>query len=158
MSKKPNILEQFQQEQLDKYMFAKATAPHPERDAYAAILAQRAQRAEALQQHAPMEPAQGGGDQILASGPSPNGGVEMLVKKSGGVVGLLMPDMPQVKNTLRGPKMYKPAMPLELPLVRRTAPTRMQMEIWRLFNRPIQPALLLFQGRFNTAAREINLW
>jgi hypothetical protein len=154
MSKGPNILEQFQQEQLDRYMFAKATAPHPEREAYRAILGQRAQR----ETGAPLlAPAHGGGDQILASGPSPNGGVEMLVRKSDGVVVLLLPDMPQVKNTPKGPKMYKPAMPLELPLVRRTAPKLSYLVIHRAFGWHVEPALLLFQGRFNTAAREIVL-
>src|ERR1700744_4077893 len=114
---------------MEEYQHAQANAPHPELRAYEEILQARANRAlEDVQ-------AQGtlGEDTILASGPSPNGGVEMLVRKTDGVVVLLMPDLPQVKNTPRGPKMVKTQMPLELPLVRSTAPKHLTMRLNRVW-------------------------
>lgn len=136
------------QEQIDKYVYARAHAPHPELEAYEQIL-----RANAS---AGMAPAEGGGDQILAAGPSPNGGVEMIVRKSDSVVVLLMPDLPQVKNTPQGPRQVKTQVPLELPLVRRTVEPELTRRLNIMFGRP-NVALLLFQGRFSTAARELAL-
>jgi hypothetical protein len=156
MTTRPNILEQFQQDQLEKYMYAKEHAPHPDKDAYVAILEQRAARGQVFNP-TEMNP-NSGGDQIIGMGPSPNGGVEMLVRKSDGVAVLLMPNMPQVKNTPKGPRMQKTQVPVELPLVRRTAPKQSVQVLHRLWGRPVPTALLLFQGRFNTAAREINIW
>lgn len=136
------------QEQVDKYVYARANAPHPELEAYEQVLRSNAS--------AGMAPANGGGDQVLASGPCPNGGVEMLVRKSDGVVVLLMPDLPQVKNTPQGPRQVKTQVPLELPLVRRTVQSGVTMRLNALWGHP-NVALLLFQGRFSTAAREIVL-
>lgn len=142
-------------EQLMKeYQYAQANAAHPELRAYEEILHARASHSlDNVQTQGTL-----GEDKILASGLSPNGGVEMLVRKADGVVVLLMPDLPQVRNTPRGPKMVKTQMPLELPLVRSTAPRHLTMRLNRVWGYPPMFACLLFQGRFNTAAREITLW
>lgn len=100
---------------------------------------------------------QSGGDTILAAGPSPNGGVEMIVKKSDGAVVLLMKDVPQVRNTPKGPKMYTPQHPLELPLVRRNIPRKLIVEYCRATKQPPPPALLMFQSKFTTITRELQL-
>jgi hypothetical protein len=143
----------------EKYFYAKEHAPHPEREAYAAILEQRKGKTPQVIVDDLLQPVgqATGGDTILAAGPSPNGGIEMIVKKSDGVVVLLMPDMMQVKNTPKGPKNYKPQRPLELPLVRRMAPTEIQQRVNKMLGEPPLPALLIFQGRFSTACRELNL-
>jgi hypothetical protein len=143
----------FPVEQMEKYMYARKHAPHPEVEAYNQILTQRAAKSTASMQVIGML----GQDQVLAAGESPNGGVEMMVRKADGVVVLLMPDLPQVKNTPKGPVMVKTQMPLQLPLVRCTAPRPIALALGRLFKQP-QRALLLFQGRFSTAAREVPLW
>lgn len=149
-------------EMYEKYFYAKEHAPHPEKDAYRAILEQRTAkevkgRVKFLIDDMEVVGRRTGGDTILATGPSPNGGMELIVRKSDGVVVLLMPDMMQVKNTPKGPKNYLPQRPLELPLVRRTAPTLLQQALNRMLGEPPLPVLLLFQGRFSTAARELQL-
>lgn len=137
---------------VEEYFHAQATAPHPEREAYSKILAAK-QRAGMSFIVDDVQPR----DQILATGPHEGGGAEMIVRKADGVVVLLMPQLPQVRNTPQGPKQVKTAAPAELPLVKRTIARPIQQNINRMLGEPPLPALLLFQGRFGTAARELSL-
>lgn len=138
---------------LKEYYAAQANAPHPEKDAYAEILRQRHERGSMQATE-----ATAGGDKVIAMGPHEHGGMELIVRKADGVVVLLRPQQPQVRNTPKGPKMVKTQAPAELPLVRRTAPTELSIQINRyVLGEPPLPALLLFQDRFSTAARELNL-